>query len=206
MSKRINAKYKISRRLGVNLWGRDKDPVERRNYFPGQHGPSIGRRIASDFGRQFFAKQQLKGHYGNISEKQFRKIFTKATKMKGDTGENFLGLLERRLDITIYRMNFVPTVFAARQFINHKHILVNGEKVNIPSYTLKEGDVIEIRESSKQIPMVIEATEDAKREIPSYLEADLNTKKGTFLRTPTSEEIPYPVKMEVNLVTELYSK
>lgn len=206
MSKRHNAKYKISRRLGVNLWGREKDPYERRNYVPGQHGPVVNRRIASDFGKQLFAKQQLKGYYGNISEKQFRKTFKDAAKMKGDAGENFIGLLERRLDIVIYRLNFVPTVFSARQFISHKHILVNGQVVNIPSYRLKDGDVIEVKEASRQIPMVIASSENQEREVPEYLTLDTKGVKGSFVRTPASEEVPYPVKMEINLVIEFYSR
>lgn len=206
MSKRQSAKYKISRRLGVNLWGRAKDPSERRNYFPGQHGPVSGRRPASDFGKQLTAKQQLKGYYGNISEKQFRKTFKKASNMKGDAGENFIGLLERRLDIAIYRMNFVPTVFAARQFVNHKHILVNGKTVNIPSYQLKEGDEIEIKDKSKQVTMVVEATEAMEREVPAYLEADVKNRKGRFVRVPEYSEVPYPVKMEINFVIEFYSR
>ncbi len=206
MSKRHSAKYKISRRLGVNLWGRDKDPYERRNYVPGQHGPTVNRRIQSDFGKQLFAKQQLKGYYGNISEKQFRKTFQTASSLKGDAGENFIGLLETRLDIVIYRLNFVPTVFAARQFINHKHIKVNGQTVNIPSYKLKDGDEIEIKEASKQIPMVIEATDTPERDIPDYLEVDLKAKKGKFIRIPNVDEVPYPVNMEVNLVIEFYSR
>lgn len=206
MSKRNAAKYKISRRLGVNLWGREKDPYERRNYVPGQHGPVVNRRIPSDFGKQLFAKQQLKGYYGNISEKQFRKTFKEASNLKGDAGENFIGLLERRLDMVIYRLNFVPTVFAARQFVNHKHIKVNGQTVNIPSYRVKDGDVIEIKDASKQIPMVIEAGETMEREVPEYLELDTKNRKGTFIRTPSSEEVPYPVKMEVNFVIEFYSR
>ncbi len=206
MSKRLSAKYKISRRLGVNLWGREKDPFERRNFVPGQHGPVIGKRVSSDFGKQLNAKQQLKGYYGNITEKQFRKIFKEAQRMKGDTGENFLGLLERRLDAVIYRMNFVPTVFAARQFINHKHITVNGKTVNIPSYMVEPGDVIEVKESSKNIPMVVESTETPERNIPEYLDVDLKARKGKFVRTPVSHEIPYPVTMEVNLVTEFFSR
>lgn len=206
MSKRESTKYKISRRLGVNLWGRDKDPFERRNYVPGQHGPMVNRRVQSDFGKQLFAKQQLKGYYGNISEKQFRKTFKEASKIKGDSGENFIGLLERRLDIIVYRLNFVPTVFAARQFVNHKHVKVNGQTVNIPSYRLKEGDVIEMKESSAQIPMVIEALESMEREVPEYIELDAKNKKGKYIRVPSVEEVPYPAQMEVNLVIEFYSR
>lgn len=206
MSKRIAAKYKVSRRWGLNIWGRGKDPFERKNYRPGQHGP-VGRGgVLSDFGVQLRAKQVLKGYYGNISEKQFRSLFQKASAMKGDAGENFVGLLERRLDAVVYRMNFVPTVFAARQFVSHKHVLVNGKAVNIPSYQVKEGDVIEVREKSRQIPMVIEASTQPERDIPSYLEVDVKSLKGTFARTPNSEEVPYPFSPEVNLVIEYYSR
>lgn len=206
MTKRNASKYKISRRLGVNLWGRDKDPYEKKNYVPGQHGPLGRRRMPSDFGTQLNAKQQLKGYYGNISEKQFRNIFKEAANMKGDTGENLIGLLERRLDIAIFRMNFVPTVFAARQFISHKHILVNGKVVNIPSYRLNIGDVIEVREKSRKVPMVIEASENPERDVPDYLTVDTKGLKGTYNRVPGLEEVPYPVKMEPNLVIEFYSR
>jgi len=206
MTKRVNSKYKISRRYGVNLWGRDKDPYERKNYFPGQHGPVGRRRMPSDFGTQLRAKQLLKGYYGNISEKQFRNIFKEAVNMKGDAGENLVGLLESRLDITVYRMNFVPTVFSARQFVSHKHVKVNGKTVNIPSYRLKEGDVIEVKEKSRNVPMVVEASQSPEKDVPEYLEADLKALKGKFIRTPKHEEIPYPIEMETNLVIEFYSR
>ncbi len=205
MTKRTNSKYKISRRLGESLWGRDKDPQNRKNYAPGQHG-MLRKRIPSDFGTQLSAKQKLKGYYGNISEKQFRSIFKEAVRRKGDTGENLVGLLEQRLDIVVYRMNLVPTVFAARQFVNHKHILVNGKSVNIPSYRLKIGDIVEVREKSRKVPMVIEATQNPERDIPDYIEASLKEMKGRLVRIPKFEEVPYPVKMEPNLVIEFYSR
>jgi small subunit ribosomal protein S4 len=206
MTKRINTKHKISRRYGVNLWGRDNDPSEKRNFIPGQHGPSIGRRVMSDFGKQLAAKQTLKGYYGNVSEKQFRNIYKEAIARKGDTSENFVGLLESRLDVVVYRMNFVPTIFASRQFVNHKHVTVNGKTVNIPSYKVKAGDVIEVKEASKQIPIVIEATEGLKRPLPDYIEADLKARKGKFIRKPIFSEVPFPFKAEVNLVIEFYSR
>jgi small subunit ribosomal protein S4 len=206
MTKRVQAKYKISRRLGVNLWGRDKDPYERRNFFSGQHGPSMQKRVPTEFGKQLLAKQQLKGYYGNITEKQFRNTFKKAIRKKGDKGENFIALLESRLDAVIYRMNFVPTVFSARQVINHKHVTVNGKAVNIPSYSVQAGDVIEVKEASKTIPMIVEATENPERSIPEYLNVDLKAKKGTYTRNPQFSEVPYPVQMEVNLVIEFYSR
>ncbi len=206
MSKRTNHKHKISRRYGINLWGRENDPSEKRNFIPGQHGPSIGKRIVSDFGKQLQAKQILKGYYGNVSEKQFRNMYREAIRRKGDTSENFINLLERRLDMVIYRMNFVPSVFAARQFISHKHITVNGKCVNIASFRVSDNDVIEVRDSSKQIPMVIEATENPARAMPDYMDVDVKARKGTFKRTPLMAEVPYPVKMEVNLVVEFYSR
>ncbi|HCR85443.1 MAG TPA: 30S ribosomal protein S4 [Alphaproteobacteria bacterium] len=206
MTKRVQAKYKISRRLGVNLWGREKDPFEKRKFFSGQHGPSMQKRIPTEFGKQLNAKQQLRGYYGNITEKQFRNTFKKAIRKKGDKGENFIGLLESRLDAVIYRMNFVPTVFAARQAVSHKHVTVNGKTVNIPSYSVQPGDVIEIKESSKNIPMIIEATENPERTVPEYMQVDLKAKKGTFTRQPQISEVPYPVQMEVNLVIEFYSR
>lgn len=206
MSKRSNVKHKISRRYGVNIWGRQNDPSEKRNFIPGQHGPAIGKRVTSDFGKQLQAKQILKGHYGNISEKQFRNAYKEAIRRKGDTGENLVGLLESRLDSIIYRMNFVPTIFAARQFVSHKHVKVNGKVVNIASYRVESGDIIEIKDSSKQIPIVIEATETPLRNIPDYLEVDLKTRKGKFVRLPLMSEVPYPFKAEVNLVVEFYSR
>lgn len=205
MSKRHSVKYKISRRIGESLWGRAKDPVNRRSYGPGQHGAARKRKL-SDFGTQLLAKQKLKGYYGNMTEKQFRKIYKEAVRIKGDTSENLVGLLERRLDAVVYRMCVVPTVFAARQFINHGHILVNGKKVKIPSYRIKEGDVIEVKEKSRQIPMVLETLQNPERDIPEYLEVDLANFKGKFIRTPKFMDIPYPVQMEPNLVIEFYSR
>lgn len=205
MSKRQNTKYKISRRLGENLWGRAKDPVLRRNYGPGQHGP-LRRKKLSDFGNQLRAKQKLKGYYGNITERQFRRIYTEAVRRKGDTSENLVGLLERRLDSVIYRMGVVPTVFSARQFVNHGHIQVNGKRVNIASYQVKEGDVIEVREKSRQIGMVMECMQNPERSVPEYIEMDEKQLRGKFLRVPKFAEVPYPVQMEPNLVVEFYSR
>ncbi len=205
MSKRLSTKYKISRRLGENLWGRAKDPVLRRNYGPGQHGP-LRRKKLSDFGNQLRAKQKLKGYYGNITERQFRRVYTEAVRRKGDTSENLIGLLERRLDAVIYRMGIVPTVFAARQFVNHGHINVNGQRVNIPSYQVKEGDVIEVREKSRQIGMVLECMQSPERSVPEYIELDEKQLRGKFLRIPKFAEVPYPVQMEPNLVVEFYSR
>ncbi len=206
MTKIKQSKYKISRRLGESLWGRDKDPFNKKNYLPGQHGPTGRRKMPSDFGIQLMAKQKLKGYYGNISEKKFRSIFKKASSIKGDTGENLVGLLERRLDMVVYRLNFVPTVFGARQLVGHKHVLVNGKTVNIPSYQVDVDDVIEVRESSKNIPMVIEATQNQERDLPDYISGNPAEMKGKFVRVPTLEEIPYPVQMEPNLVVEFYSR
>jgi len=205
MSKRIQAKYKINRRLMCNLWGRPKSPFNKREYRPGEHGQAR-RRKPSDFGTQLNAKQQLKGYYGNITEKQFRRTYIEAERRKGDTSENLIGLLERRLDAVVYRMKFVPTVFSSRQFINHGHILVNGKKVNIPSYRVNEGDVIEVRGKSREIPMLLEAIDSPEREIPEYMEVDHRNMKGTFTRTPLLADVPYPVQMEPNLVIEYYSR
>jgi small subunit ribosomal protein S4 len=205
MTKRLHSKYKINRRLMCNLWGRPKSPFNRREYRPGEHGQAR-RRKASDFGIQLSAKQRLRGYYGNITEKQFRRIYHEAVRRKGDTSENLIGLLERRLDAAVYRMKFVPTVFAARQFVNHGHVSVNGTRVNIPSYRLKEGDVIEVREKSRQIPMVLMAVDSPERDVPEYIEVDYNTMKGTFIRTPQLADVPYPVTMEPNLVIEFYSR
>ncbi len=204
MTKRLPSKYKIARRLGVNLWGRPKSPTNRRDYRPGQHGQR--RRKTSDFGTQLAAKQQLRGYYGNITERQFRRVYKEAVRCRGDTGENLVGLLERRLDATVYRMKFVPTVFAARQFVNHGHVLVNGRRVNIPSYRVSEGDVIEVRERSRDLATVLEAVESPERDVPDYIEVDYKKMRGVFLRTPELADVPYPVQMEPNLVIEYYSR
>jgi len=205
MSKRISAKYKIDRRMGENIWGRPKSPVNRRDYGPGEHGQRRKGKM-SDFGLQLRAKQKLKGYYGNIGEKQFRAIYKEADRIKGDTGENLIGLLEQRLDAIVYRSKFVPTVFAARQFVNHGHVKVNGIKVNIPSYRCKVGDVIEIKEKSKQLPLVVEATQSSERDTPDYLSVDEGKLSATFNQVPTLSDVPYPVIMEPNLVVEFYSR
>ncbi len=203
MTKRLKSKYKINRRLGENLWGRPKSPVNRREYGPGQHGQR--RRKPSDFGIQLMAKQRLRGYYGNITEKQFRRIYAEASRKRGDTSETLIGLLERRLDAVVYRMKFVPTVFASRQFVNHGHVMVNGRRVNIPSYQVREGDVVEVRERSKQLGIVLEAVDLAERDVPEYLDVDHAKMKGTFVRVPKLADVPYPVMMEPNLVVEYYS-
>jgi small subunit ribosomal protein S4 len=204
MTKRVQSKYKINRRLGVNLWGRPKSPINNREYPPGQHGQR--RRKPSDFGTQLMAKQKLKGYYGNIGERQFRRIYEEATRLRGDTVETLIGLLERRLDAVVYRMKFVPTVFAARQFISHGHVNVNGRRVNIPSFRVKEGDVVEIRDKAKNFGSVLEAIESTERDVPDYVEVDHRALKGTFVRAPKLADVPYPVKMEPNLVVEFYSR
>ena len=204
MSKRSSVKYKISRRLGENLWGRAKDPINRRAYGPGQHGQQ--RKKLSDYGTQLRAKQKLKAYYGNLTEKQFHKLYTEAMRLKGDSSENLLALLESRLDAVIYRMCIVPTVFAARQFVNHGHVKVNGKKVNIPSYQVKAGDVIEVKEKSKQMNLVLESLQSPERDVPEYIDMDVKAVRGTFMRKPSFTEIPYPVKMEPNLVIEFYSR
>ncbi len=205
MTKRTSAKYKIDRRMGENIWGRPKSPVNRREYGPGQHGQRRKGKL-SDFGIQLRAKQKLKGYYGDLTEKQFKRIYAEAARVKGDTGENLIGLLERRLDAVVYRAKFVPTMFAARQFVNHGHVTVNGRKVNIPSYRVKEGDVIEVRERSKQLATVLEAAQLPERDVPDYIEADHSKMTATFVRTPALGDVPDPVMMEPNLVVEYYAK
>ncbi len=205
MTKRHSQKYKIDRRMGENIWGRPKSPVNRREYGPGQHGQRRKGKL-SDFGIQLRAKQKLKGYYGDLTEKQFRRIYAEAERVKGDTGENLIGLLERRLDAVVYRAKFVPTVFAARQFVNHGHLKVNGKRVNIPSYRVKEGDVIEVRDKSKQMALVLEATQLAERDVPEYIEVDHSKLTATFLRTPSQSDVPYPVQMEPQLVVEFYAQ
>jgi small subunit ribosomal protein S4 len=205
MTKRHEAKYKIDRRLGENIWGRPKSPFNRREYGPGQHGQRRKSKT-SDFGNQLKAKQKLKGYYGNISEKQFRKYYAEAIRMKGDASANLIGLLERRLDAVVYRAKFVATVFAARQFVNHGHILVNGKRVNIPSYLVKVGDVVEVKETSKQAVTVLEAVSLAERDVPEYVETDHHKMTAKFLRVPQLSDVPYAGMMEPNLVVEFYSR
>ncbi len=205
MTKRTTAKYKIDRRMGENIWGRPKSPFNKRNYGPGQHGQRRKGKL-SDFGIQLRSKQKLKGYYGDLTEKQFRRTYGEAERMKGDTGENLIGLLERRLDAVVYRAKFVVTMFAARQFINHGHVLVNGKRVNIPSYRIKEGDEIEVREKSKQLIIVEDAIDNQERGIPEYLDVDIDNLKAKFVRVPQLKDVPYPTIMEPNLVVEYYAK
>ena len=205
MTTRLKAKKKISRKLGVNLWGRDNDSFKKRNYKPGQHGANLKQRN-SDFKIQLIAKQKLKFYYGNISEKQFRNTFKTASSLKGDVTENFITALESRLDTIIYRANFVPTVFAARQFVNHKHVTVNGSIVNIPSYRLKVGDVVQIREKSCDLTMVLESIQKKERDVPKYLDVNTDNKSVRLLSAPEFAAVPYPVEMEPHLVTEFYSR
>jgi len=204
MSKRENSKYKIDRRLGVNLWGRPKSPINKRQYGPGQHGQR--RKKPTDFGTQLMAKQKLKGYYGSIGERQFRKYYQEAARRKGDTGENLIGLLERRLDAVVYRAKFVPTVFAARQFVNHGHVTVNGKRVTISSYQVKDGDEIQIRAKSRDLPLVLSAIDSNEREVPDYVEVNIGERKARYVRQPKLSDVPYPVQMEPNLVVEFYSR
>jgi small subunit ribosomal protein S4 len=204
MSKRHSAKYKIDRRMGENIWGRPKSPINSRSYGPGQHGQRRKSKV-SDFGLQLRAKQKLKGYYGNLTEKQFSRTYKEADRRKGNTSENLIALLESRLDAIVYRAKFVPTPFAARQFVNHGHILVNGKRVNIPSYRVKVGDVVQVRERSRNMALVLEALQLAERDTPDYLEVDAKAITVKYLRMPELAEVPYPVKMEPNLVVEFYA-
>ncbi|MEM9469381.1 MAG: 30S ribosomal protein S4 [Pseudomonadota bacterium] len=203
--KRPKSKYKIDRRLGCNLWGRPKSPYNLRQTAPGMHGANR-RSKPTDYGIQLFAKQKLKGYYGNIGERKFRRYYQEANRMRGDTGQNLIGLLERRLDAVVYRAKLVPTVFAARQFVSHKHVTVNGKVINIPSYQVKEGDVIEVREKGKKMALVQAATESPERDVPEYIDADHKEYKATFLRTPQLEDVPYASEMQPQLIVEFYSR
>jgi len=205
MTKRHEAKYKIDRRMGQNVWGRPKSPVNKREYGPGQHGQRRKSKL-SDYGVQLKAKQKLRGYYGNISERQFRGIYQEARRLKGDTGAHMVGLLERRLDAVVYRAKFVPTVFAARQFINHGHVKVNGRKVNISSYLVKIGDVIEVKEASKQLAHVLEASQLSERDVPDFLEVDHGKMTAKFARIPHLSDVPFAVQMEPHLIVEFYSR
>jgi small subunit ribosomal protein S4 len=204
MSKRQSAKYKIDRRMGENIWGRPKSPINSRSYGPGQHGQRRKSKV-SDFGLQLRAKQKLKGYYGNLTEKQFARTYEDAAKKKGNTAETLIGLLESRLDAVVYRAKFVPTVFAARQFVNHGHVLVNGKRVNIASYRVKPGDVVSVRERSRNMALVLEAIQSGERDIPDYLEVDGKGLSAKYIRMPDLAEVPYPVKMEPNLIVEFYA-
>jgi small subunit ribosomal protein S4 len=202
--KRTQAKHKLDRRMATNMWGRAKSPFNTRQTGPGMHGARRGK--PTDYGQQLRAKQKLKGYYGNIGERQFRRYYHEAARLRGDTGQNLIGLLERRLDAVIYRAKFAPTVFSSRQVVNHKHVKVNGKIVNIPSYLVKEGDVIEIVESSRNMPLIIGATQSPERDVPEYLDANHTDFKVTYLRMPKLEDVPYPTQMEPHLVVEFYSR
>lgn len=207
MTKRLASKFKIDRRYGVNLWGRAKSPVSKRSYKPGQHGPTAraGAKV-SPYGLQLAAKQKMRGYYGFIRESQFRRFYKEASRLKGDTGENFVGLLESRLDVAVYNLKFAPTIFAARQFVNHGHVLVNGKRVNIPSYLLKDGDTIQVKSASKEMNMIAEAQSSGERDIPDYMQLDTKALKGTFLRKPAFADIPYPTQMSPPLIVEWYAR
>ena len=205
MTRRLASKHKVDRRLKTNLWGRPKSPFNSRNYKPGQHGKSTRSKI-SDYGNQLQAKQRLKFYYGNMNERQFRNVYRKALQKRGNTTENFIGLLERRLDTVIYRAKFATTVFSARQLINHGHIRVNGKKVNIPSYLVKESDSIEVRDKSKELTIIAGSLVNKEREIPDYIQMDEKNKKAKLIRVPKFSEVPYPTIMEPNLVIEYYSR
>ena len=205
MTKRLASKHKVDRRLKANLWGRPKSPFNSRNYPPGQHGKSK-RGKASDYGTQLEAKQKMKFYYGNMNERQFRNIYRKAIQKKGNTSENLVGFLERRLDTIIYRAKFATTVFSSRQLINHGHIRVNGKKVNIPSYLVKEDDSIEVKTKSKDLAIIAGSIVSKEREIPDYIQMDEKNRKAKLIRVPKFSEIPYPTLMEPNLVIEYYSR
>jgi len=204
MSKRASAKHKLDRRMGENIWGRPKSPVNKREYGPGQHGQRRKGKV-SDFGIQLRAKQKLKGYYGDVTEKQFKAAYIEAARMKGDTGQNLIGLLEQRLDMIVYRAKFAPTIFAARQLVSHGHVRVNGVKCNVASRRVYPGQEITLGTKAQEMALVLEAQGLAEREVPEYVAPD-GAAKITFTRVPTLDEVPYPVKMEPNLVVEFYSR
>ena len=205
MTKRHQAKYKIDRRMGQNIWGRPKSPINKREYGPGQHGQRRKGKL-SDYGVQLRAKQKLKGYYANMSERHFHGIYDEARRLKGDTGATMIALLERRLDTIIYRAKFVPTVFAARQFVSHGHITVNGKRVNVASYRVKVGDLVEVKEKSRQLALVLEATSLGERDVPDYIDVDHTKMSAKLARIPALGDVPYPVQMEPHLVVEYYSR
>ncbi len=205
MSKRESSKYKLDRRMGESVWGRNKSPVNKRSYGPGQHGQRRARKL-SDYGTQLQAKQKLKGSYGNITERQFRRYYEEASRRTGDTGENMIGLLERRLDAVVYRAKFAPTPFAARQIVSHGHVKVNGRRVTVASYQVKEGDTIELGSTAKEMALVLEAAKSAERDVPDYVDADHGKMAAKFLRTPKLADVPYAVQMQPHLIVEYYSR
>src|ERR1043166_7065677 len=205
MSKRATAKYKLDRRMGENLWGRPKSPVNKRSYGPGQHGQRRAKKL-SDYGTQLQAKQKLKGYYGNITERQFHKYYVEAARRQGDTGENMIGLLERRLDAVVYRAKFVPTPYAARQLVSHGHVKVNGRRVTIPSYQVKEGDTIELTAKGRDMALVLEAAKSPERDVPDYVDADHGKMTAKFLRTPKLGDVPYAAQRQPHLFGEFYSR
>ncbi|MDE2109869.1 MAG: 30S ribosomal protein S4 [Alphaproteobacteria bacterium] len=204
MSKRASAKFKIDRRMGESIWGRGKSPVNKRSYGPGQHGQRRAKKL-SDYGTQLQAKQKLKGYYGNITERQFRKYYFEAVRRPGDTGENMIGLLERRLDAVVYRCKFTPTPFSARQLVSHGHVKVNGKRITIASYMVKEGDVIELTQKARDMGLVLEAAKSPERDTPDYLEVE-EGRKAKFLRTPKLADVPYAAQMHPHLIVEFYSR
>ncbi|HVZ68291.1 MAG TPA: 30S ribosomal protein S4 [Rhizomicrobium sp.] len=205
MSKRSTSKYKLDRRMGESVWGRPKSPVNKRSYGPGQHGQRRAKKL-SDYGTQLQAKQKLKGYYGNITERQFRRYYQEASRRQGDTGENMIGLLERRLDAVIYRAKFVPTPFAARQLVSHGHVKVNGKRVTVASYMVKEGDTVELSAKARDMALVLEASKSAERDVPEYILADHSKMSAKFVRTPKLGDVPYAAQMQPNLVVEFYSR
>ncbi|HVP84763.1 MAG TPA: 30S ribosomal protein S4 [Rhizomicrobium sp.] len=205
MSKRSTSKYKLDRRMGESVWGRPKSPVNKRSYGPGQHGQRRAKKL-SDYGTQLQAKQKLKGYYGNITERQFRRYYQEAVRRQGDTGENMIGLLERRLDAVVYRAKFVPTPFAARQLVSHGHVKVNGKRVTVASYMVKEGDTVELSAKARDMALVLEASKSAERDVPEYILADHAKMSAKFVRTPKLGDVPYAAQMQPNLVVEFYSR
>jgi small subunit ribosomal protein S4 len=205
MTKRASSKYKLDRRMGENIWGRNKSPISRRAYGPGQHGQRKSRKL-SDYGTQLHAKQKLKGYYGNINERQFRRYYEEAMRKPGDTGERMIGLLERRLDAVMFRAKFAPTPFSARQLVSHGHVSVNGKRVTIPSYLVKEGDTISLGAKAKEMALVLEAVKLTERDVPDYIEADHGKMTAKYLRTPKLADVPYAVQMQPSLVVEFYSR
>ncbi|MGD0867007.1 MAG: 30S ribosomal protein S4 [Rhizomicrobium sp.] len=205
MTKRLTSKYKLDRRMGESIWGRPKSPVNKRSYGPGQHGQRRARKL-SDYGTQLQAKQKLKGYYGNITERQFRKYYHEAARRQGDTGENMIGLLECRLDAVVYRAKFVPTPFAARQLVNHGHVKVNGRRVTIPSFQVKETDAIELTAKARDMALVIEASKSGERDVPDYVNADHAKMTAKLLRTPKLSDVPYASQMQPHLIVEFYSR
>ena len=202
MARYTGPKHKLCRRLGECIWGNPRCPSINRPFAPGQHGQSR-RRKRSVYGMQLLQKQKIRTHYG-LMERQMRKVFAEAKRMGGVTGSNLMMLLESRLDCVVYRLGFANTVPAARQLVTHGHIVVDGKAVNIPSFRVKPGMVVGVREKSRKVPMIANGVESPRTMMPEYLERPEKAFEGKMVSLPNSETIPF--KADTQAVIGFYSR